>query len=415
MPTYIIEGNDHRQITADDLATIMGITPEIVRKIKKNPVFEVNPKLTKPDKLNGGVSAPAGKGNKPVIYVKVGPATKDAPWGVRTDKDIQAKTLKLRFCDSIIPDRDNVNYFTYEPKRLNFYDRLEVIPNNIERALFFYCLPACHNSPVTDKRNWYYMFQDKESKAQIDVDKATSISKAFALINNGIGNGGLSDASLMLVAKGLYTLNSGSKLIPNPSAKNKTILEVKADLINLAYKDPQLFLNSTDDDVNKFYGMVMDAVDRGIFAIRSAGKQKTWFWEKGPEKGQSICHVVGNDSDFNQLKSAIEANPNAFYANITRAVSEAQGIDNVALFMKNQKEEDYVPEGGDFVDEPLFVLPTSKSKNGYNESCQLFIAFNSGNRPSPKTLGNFWALIKEEKVNAENVKETVDRLVKEDI
>lgn len=419
MPIYIQEGNDHRQISADDLAKIMGISKEVLQKIRKNPVFEVNPKLTKPDKINGGITAPAGKGNKPIIYVKVKKAP-DSPYGVIVKNDneaMTATTLKLRYCISIIPDRENHNIFTYEPKRLNFYDRLEVINNNIEQSLFFFCLPSCVNSPVADKRNWYYQFQDKENKADLDIDKATKISRAFALINNKESEGGLSEASLLLVAKGLYTLNEGTKLIPNPSARNKTIKEVKADLINLAYKDPDLFLNSTDDDVNKFYGMVMDAVDRQIFEIRTSGKQKAWYWADGPDKGQKICEITGMESDFNHLKGAIEANPNAFYANITRAVSQAQGRDNVANFMRNQKDEDFVPDdiGDSLGDEPVFRLPTALDKSGYADACNMFISFNSGKRPSPKALGAFWKLIKENKVTAENIKETVAQVVAEDI
>jgi len=427
MPIYVVEGDDHRQISTDDLAKMMSIDKKIIEKLKKNPVFEINPKLTKPDKLNGGVIAPAGKLSKPKIFVKVKKSTAN-PNGVITT-DIDGLTVELRYAMAIVPDKLNHRISTYEPKRLVFYDQLDIVPN-LEEALFKYILPACKDSPIADKRNWYYSFQNKEAAALAVNEKGQNMAKALAYISNAPDKGGLTDNQILLIAKGLYATNRNPAIIPNPSAHNKTIEEIKADLITLVLKSAEmteLFLNSCDDDVNEFYGMLLDAVDRGIFGIRrgSSANNRGWYWESGPNKGEFITDIGPGVVEFDALKAAVEANPNAFYMPITKAVTEASGKQNIKDFLKANKmqepaagagteEDDLTGTGGqageNYITPPdNFVIPTE-----YREFCNFAKLFNGGKSPVGAVLGKFWqAFDKDKTVTPENYKEVLDKLIEE--
>lgn len=407
MPIYVVEGDDHRQITTDDLAKMMKIEPSILKKLQKNPVFEINPKLTRPDKLNGGVIAPSGKSSKPKIFIMVDKS------GIITS-EVGGIRKEIRYALSIVPDKLNARISTYEPKRLVFNDQLDIVPN-LEEALFKYCLPSCKDSPIADTRNWYYSFQNKEAKAAAINTTGQNIAKALAFISNSTENGGLSDNQISLIAKGIYAQNRNPAIIPNPSAKNKTIQEIKADLITLALKDPELFLNSCDDDVNEFYGMVLDAVDRGIFEIRKGSKTRAWYWADGPQSGTHIADIGDSVNEFDALKSAIEANPNAYYGNITKAVTAAAGKQSIADFMKSKKAEGTQIEDESLVNTgqqspTVFVMPGS-----YDESIEMAKLFNNGNRPSPKILGKFWTAIKENLVTAENAKQILEQIISEEV
>lgn len=316
---FLENGDEVEQISAERLAEIMGIDTTIVEKLRKNPVFEVNPALTKPDKLNGGIIAPAGRASKPYFFKKIG--------GIMH---------VIRYADSVVPDKVNPRISTYSPTRLWFYDQLEIV-QDFDLALFKYCLPACGDSPEKSQ-NWHYSFQNKEAKALKTTERAAKIGKALSEIN-----GGMSDADIWLVAKGIYAQNSGhGRVIPNPSAANKTVAEVKADLTELALRDPDLFLNSCDDRINEFYGMVLDAVDRKIFEIRISGAVKSWFWNFGPLKDNKICDIPGGANDFDQLRSTIEADPNKYYANVVKAVKDHGGKESLANFIHNNNHDPLV-------------------------------------------------------------------------
>src|ERR1700749_501781 len=120
MPIYIKEGNDHRQITADDLAKMLKIEAKTLDKIKKNPVFVINPKRVRPDKLNGGFIAPAGKGSKPKINVKV-KVSPTNPNGVISTDVTGTIEKTIIYAISITPNPVDERLFAYEPRRLIFW------------------------------------------------------------------------------------------------------------------------------------------------------------------------------------------------------------------------------------------------------------------------------------------------------
>lgn len=315
-------GDEAKQITVEKFAEIMGIEPEMIKRIAKNPVFEINPQKTKPDRLNGGLIAPAGKGSKPYIF-----------------REIDGITHIIRYYESRVPDKVNPRISTYEPKRVVFEDQLSIYPK-LDLALFMYSLPSCFDSP-NHKPDWHYSFQNKEKKATATIDSSAKLSKALAYITNPSDKGGLTDGEILLIAKGIYAQNTASRVIPNPSSKNKTVTEIRADLITLVMRDADLFLDSADSDVTEFYGMVMDAVDRGIFSVRTSSNSnaKGWYWEKGPMKDKFICDIAGGQNDFDMLKSAIEADPNKYYQHLNSTIKQETGKQNLADFLKENKAQ----------------------------------------------------------------------------
>lgn len=305
---------------------MMAIPADIYKKLELSPVFEINPQKTKPDKLNGGLIAPAGKGSKPYIFVERDGITKI-----------------VRYYDSRVPDKVNPRISTYEPKRVTFEDQLSIYPK-FDHALFMFCLGCCKDSPLNEEKtvfDWHYSFQNKEKKAIGIRTQAAKISKALALVNNEIENGGLSDNEIVLTAKGIYAQNTNgsARVIPNPSQKNKTVLEIRADLTELIYKNVDLFLDSADSDVNEFYGMVLDAVDRGIFEVKQSPNSsvRSWYWNGGSQNGKLISDIPAGQVDFDILKGAIEADPNKYYQNVIKALAETKGKENMADFLKKER------------------------------------------------------------------------------
>lgn len=435
------DGKEEKQITVEEFAAIMGISETILEKIKKNPVFEINPRKTKPDKLNGGTTAPAGRSMRPLIQRKIG--------GI---------TFKFRYATSVIPDDVNPRKSTYEPKRLMFMDD-SAIYKELEEAVFIYALPTCMDSPNPD-RDWHYRFQNKEKEALQVTERAAKIGKCLTMIN-----GGLSDTDVILVAKGIFAQNSGQvQVIPNPSARNKTLAEVRADLTTLALKDPDFFLANADNDINTFYGQMFDGVDRGIFEVRTgAANVRAWYWNAGPKKDDKIAEIKPGQKDFDVLRMTIEANPNAYYDTLVKSIQQASGKENMAQFLAKKKAEGnqtsdlvlksevtisnpngeqipagtgyksegqeqppFIPGDGDEIEDlgdeymkvpgldlstlqnPLeqgkakelapFVLPVS-----FEESNVLLASFNAGKKANGAKNGPFWKMVKEGKVNAENV------------
>lgn len=434
-------GDDAKQITVEKFAQLMGIPSDVIEKLKKNPVFEINPQKTRPDKLNGGFIAPAGKGSKPYFF-----------------KEIDGITCIIRYYKSRVPDKVNPRISTYDPKRVMFEDMLSIYPE-LDLAMFMYCLPTCADSPNPVK-DWHYTFQNKEKKAIGIRDNAAKISKALALVNNEEANGGLSDNDILLTAKGIYAQNTGVKVIPNPSQKNKTVIEVRADLTQLIFKDVDLFLDSADSDVNEFYGMVQDAVDRGIFIIKQSPNSsvRSWYWEGGSQSGKLITDIPSGQNDFDMLKAAIEADPNKYYQNVIKALAETKGRESMASFLKSEKaklqvqaqapkaaappknklsQADFVPEGAnnliddeeekdEFVEPPAdnfdendaidpgsqFEMPTS-----YNELGRIVQAFNGG-KFVQSVNKQVWDLVKdqmkENTLTIDLLKQTIDEVLAAD-
>lgn len=423
------DGKSEEQIPAKEFAKLFGVPDRIMEKLEKNPVFEVNPKLTKPDKLNGGTTAPAGKRTRPIIRHK-----------------IKGITHTFRLASSVIPDKVNPRISTYEPKRVAFMEQLDIFPE-LEQALFMYVLPCCGDSPIAEL-SWHYRFQNKEKEALQITDKAGKIGKALTMINTS-----LSDQDIILIAKGIYAQNTGERaIIPNPSAKHKTLPEIKADLTTLALGDPDFFLANADNDVNQFYGMMFDGVDRGIFEIRNGSHGvRSWYWNYGPKKGEAIAEIKSGQKDFDVLRATIEANPNQYYDTLVKSIQQAAGKDNLAQFMSQKKaqgdrlsdqppvkvatsavrtqekpplhvpsipepedafteDEDEIREldaeentfevdNTDEEDVPVaFTLPAT-----FNEACNLLGTYNGGRKAFGDKNGYFWRAIKEGRVNQENI------------
>lgn len=397
-------GSTTEQIDAKRLAQIMGIPDDIFDKLEKNPVFEINPSLCKPDKLNGGVIAPAGKSSKPVFSIK---------------KD--GLTWTIRYYTAEIPDKINPRITKYEPVRVKFEDKLAIYPE-LDLAVFMYCMPSCADSTLA-MPNWWYTFQNKEKKAKTVTDRAGKIGEALVLINKD-----LSDHDILMIAKGLYAQNREMKVIPNPSAKNKTIGEIKADLTTLAMSNPDLFLTAADSDINEFYGMVLDAVDKGIFKVRVSPNQvKSWYWEVGPLKDSPLTDISPAQNDFDALKSYIEADPNRVFGTLTKAHQQLSGQQNMENFFKDIKREknEYLKKGilndmqeeinrvnppvvntGGHTEAPPIKLPAS-----WNDAISVFTEFNDNKRPEPKVLGKFWEGVKDNSITAENIREKLSELL----
>lgn len=383
----ITDGKKEEQITAEQFAKIMGIPDDIFKKLERSPVFQINPTKTRPDKLNGGVTAPAGKASKPVIKMK-----------------INGLMQTIRYYTTATPDPINERITKYEPNRLFFMDTLSIYPE-LDEALFVYCLPACQDSPVADKVNWHYSFQNKEKAAIQITERGGKISKCLALIN-----GELNDEDIMLIAKGMYAQNSGQqhKVIPNPSAKNKTIAEVKADLTTLALNDPDFFLVNTDNDINKFYGMILDSVDREVLKVRKNGQGiRTWYWEEGPLKNEAIVDIKGGTNDFDALRSAIESNPNKYYDAVIKTLQQVSGKASLAQHINKVKaDEAKAQQSGTQQTQPVVTSGTEEefmskafeekeavfvAPKTFEDSNKLLASVNGGKRAHQSHNGEYWS------------------------
>lgn len=299
---------DKKQVTLEFIATEFNIP---LAKIRKAPVFEINPTFRVKDVLNGGFKVPVGTAFDAVFFAK-NPKT--------------GKTHEFRFILAKGNDRVGDKLIdTYEPRKVVFRGDA-ALKSDIDEAVYFYLHPKNRTSPFRSPKTtkpWRYDFIDNEARSNAVIDSIKILSGALSHAT------GLTGKMLKIMAKGLEIAGVDAM---EPS-------QVTAALLLKAKSNPELYMervNRSNEVV--FKGIIQDAIDKNLIICKEKMGLKSWIWNAGKNKGEKIVDVLGNNVDQNLiLFNHINANIESFYTPITQLADEVTSVENASAFLSGKK------------------------------------------------------------------------------
>lgn len=335
----------------------------------------------------------------------LGSKSKRSPGGNRfpasfhaTDKD--GLNVEIRYAKSHTKNRDKAGILmdVFSPRKVEFMGDIDV-PETLEEAIFKYLHPKCSQSPFRGNVSYPFTYEyvDKQQKAEKAIEKGDTMLKALQHAKN------YSSTDLRLMAKGMG--------IENVDGKEEQ--ELRADLSELAMKNPSEYLRKTNLNGTIFDGRIMDAIDSGLFIKKESFGVERWEWNAGVNKGQTICEISNRSISAQEfLRNHIKSNLNQYYAQITNIQNEMDAEKKAEAFLSQQRasvqpeEEETVvePEDTDFV-------PTEFPTN-FNESVAYIQARTEDNkRPSNTVASKLWNGIKSNEITEGNIEEFVQDLI----
>lgn len=294
------------KVTVDDLVTMYNIP---IDKLRKAPVFEINPIYKVPDKLNGGFKVPVGN-------------SFDAVFFGRNRKT--GHTDELRFVLSKTASRVGDKLIdVYDPKKVVFRGDA-VLKTDIEEAIYFWLHPKNKTSPFRSPKTtkpWRYIFVDNEAVANQVIESIRILTEA---LNHA---GSLSGRTKVIMAKGLNI----------QSVENMEPYQLTAALLNKAKENPALYMEKVAKNDTLFDGMIQDAIDKNMFISKDTSGLKSWFWNAGPNNGEKIVDVTGGVQDpavvlFNFIRENIER----FYTPITNLSLSISSQEKASTFLSDK-------------------------------------------------------------------------------
>lgn len=392
------------QVTIGDIEKKLGIRIP-VDKIKKKPLYEINPVHVVPDHHNNGAGAvKVRQGIEFPAYFRV---------KLRNGEDVE-----IRYCTNRTPDRTThgqTEIFT--PRKVSFEGKAEFIGDEEDKAVYYYLHFYNKQSPFRMKGFQYegkpfeYEFQDNEAKADASIAMIRLRTEAttHALKLDG--------EELMIIAKGMK-LEGVHGMEPR---------EVKATLMQFADSNPKLYMEKAQSQVNHIIGLIYDAIDKDIFKLENYGGINRWRWALGAKKDELIVELSSNVRDLKEaLIMHIQQTPgvvNEFLPvllntrlsvvaqnNISR---ELDGVD--VLYMMKGAAAEHAEEGNDefnnhFDDNENNGIDGDDFDSGNEElplptefkQCSPYIKSILGTG-DPKLAGKLWNAIKAKEVDELNV------------
>ena len=260
---------DGQQVSLHELQQKLGIKIP-VEKIIKKPVFEINQALKIRDPANG-----------PNAY-RVRPGYDfPAKFNYRTKS---GRTHEIRYADQMPVPKESTEgrTFTYSPRMLAFEGEMEYVNTDEDKAIFFYLYPVCKDSPCrTNKSPYEWHFVDDEAKANARIESIEKKREAMRFVDT------LHGQALFIIAKSLRI----------PGAHRMDERSVLAEVSDYAMSKPEEFLKRADSQVAQIEGLIIDAIDRGIFVMEKVYNMKQWKWGAGTNKGALIVELSENVQD----------------------------------------------------------------------------------------------------------------------
>ena len=246
-----------------------GVIP--FRKIGKRPEFQINNKRkSKKPGQDQQISSPVG--------TRV-PAHFMAKW--------QGKTITIRYAEysqeePLVPGSDRI-VTKYHPFKVMFTGvsmLTELNELGIDLAIFFFLHPLNEFSPFRDqlKEKFHWSFNDTQAKAAAELKGVKLLQKA---INTVLA---LSDDALNILAKG----------IGFPGVAEMEPETIQAMLVRRAQADPQAFLEESQSQRTGIKGLIISAIDNGLFKEEEANGKRKYVWGRGDKKGIQVVEILEN-------------------------------------------------------------------------------------------------------------------------
>ncbi len=191
-----------------------------------------------------------------------------------------------------------------------------------EKCLFLILHPSCEQSPLRKnggKIGWSIVDRQAESKKALEAEKLNGQVSALVW--------GADQDTLRRKAHGIKVLdalseNKGTYLQVRDAA-NSDIDSIKIDLIRIAKKYPQQFLEQWNDAGNDIFGILQGAVSGGIIESRVTSMgNTTWKWKAGINDGMEITTVSKLTDPMTGLVAWCAEND---FPEISRIISRASG------------------------------------------------------------------------------------------
>lgn len=374
---------DKLQVTHDKIARTLGIDLDY-EKIIKRPVFDIIASRLIKDPANGPNAKRSRKGvDFPSHFVF---------------RDEKGKSMEIRYATGRTPNPATEGRTElFAPRMLSFEGESELIADDPDKALFFFLhfynsVSPCRSTTTRQPVEWEYV--DNVARANARIANIGKKREAMLLADTLEGD------ALMIVAKGLR--------IHGVSAMDE--LAVKAEILEYAIQKPEEFLSKANSQVNQIEGLIIDAIDKGIFVMGDEYGQKSWRWAKGTHEGETIVQFAEGQKDANtSLINHIQQDINKYLPvliNISKTINikknaekQLANIDILAQFQPEKKAaaEDTAPKADDngrYGQRPEFPKDFNGSK--------AFVYYMTGKK-HPKVCSALNIEVQARKVTAENI------------
>lgn len=260
-----------KQIDLASLSQALGITIPL-DKIKKKPLFEINPALIFKDPANGvGATKHRNSMEFPCYFQAL---LKDGT------------SVEIRYCTNRTPDAKFMGQTEkFSPRMVEFDGKAEFIQDDLDKAVYYWLHFFNKTSPFRkDGLPYEYELVDDQGRANELIANITLRSKATAHA------AALSGSELIITAKGMKIAGANSL----------DELSIKAQLMQFASDKPAEYLNKAQSQVNHIEGLIRDSIDKGIFVLENVFNSKRWKWAMGVKKGEIIVEMSSSVSDDDQ-------------------------------------------------------------------------------------------------------------------
>jgi len=284
-----------------------------LKKLIKTPVFNLTEakKIKKPGQSKE-ISVPAGRSDRASFFFK---------------KD--NITYEIRYAESANNVEKGDKYVVeYEPRSVVFKGGIQFMdPENLDLLVFTYVLPTCSDSPfrTAGMNPPHYEFVDKEKASQKEMEGFGEFSKAISTISGYTGD------PLRILAKAFNI--TGTDVMED--------VEVQSELAKIAQNSslggPTAFNKKAGSQVHLFKGIVLNAVDKGIFILKGNAMGEYWMWNSGDLKGQRVVQVFDNGvAKIEVLQAFISENMQEYYSILINAMKSQSASDAAERFLESQ-------------------------------------------------------------------------------
>lgn len=347
-----------------------------LKKIMKNPSFEVASHRKKIDRINGGV-------------IKTGKGMGSRSHFMATDPDTGLK-VEIRYAQSHVPKQvGNVLQDVFEPRYVEFMGSKKAFQNDPELAIYWFLHPNNALSPLRDKNN-----KTKPKIEYIDVKKrALDKNAGIDALTDALSHAkSLSGIELVILAKGL-----GLKGI-----KGKEEDDVRADVREFASKFPKLYNEKVATRTTELEGKIWHLVDEGVMKLSTIGTTRRWSWAKGEREGEFIVDIINVNQDARvALKNHIFSDLNN-YMNALNHITETLTANEKAqeylnsLDAKESIASESVTIGNGLPDYLKTNTVEEKMPETFMEAVEYLTKKNGGQRPSNAAVSKWLKELKVE-------------------
>lgn len=320
---------EKKQVSVKDIEKLLGVSIPLDKLLKK-PLFEINPaNLVKdPDNGPGAVKCRQGIDFPASFRVRLKNGT----------------DVEIRYCTNRTPDlKTHGQTEIYTPKKLPFDGKAEYLSDDQDKAVYYYLHFFNKQSPFRNEgmpfydKPYEFEFQDDQAKATVQIAAIQLRSKAVAHAAS------LEGEELLIIAKGMRVVG----------VHGMDDLMVKAKLMEYAERSPKEYIDKANSQVNHIEGLILDAIDKGVFELVQNSSGKTWKWAMGNKKDQVIVELSNNVQNTPQaLITHIQQTPgvvNEFLPSLLDARlqmaakkninHELQGVNVLDMVKQSQKTE----------------------------------------------------------------------------